>query len=317
MASALFTLADGAAAAVAVGGSAQPVGLNVTAGNTVTGQLSDMTGVTGYTARTIWNSANLSDFTFSQANFTINQTTGAWSFPAGSVEGVAYVVEVAILNSTLVPTVTRSYVGVYVSAQGGARVAFPSTAQTPNQLIALMSTAGSLPNTDPNAAFILNAATTNGQGSGGPTIVALVSLVCKASGIFDWSISAAQPAAAATEVVTWTATSQTGAAALAFTGNTAVGQGGQVGTAAAGTGIVVSTGGGGELTVAAPVTTVGTAAVGAFFAAQGTLHNVAGGTVLTPFARGNNVLLLLKITNSATNRVVSSINMTLRERLFE
>ena len=63
-------------------------------------------------------------------------------------------------------------------------------------------------------------------------------------------------------------------------------------------------------------TSIGTAGVGGRIASGGLLHNVAGGTVLTPFTRGNNVLLLLKVTNSATNRVVSNINMMLRERLF-
>ena len=84
----------------------------------------------------------------------------------------------------------------------------------------------------------------------------------------------------------------------------------------AGTGIAITTGGGGELVLAAPAVTVGTAAVGATFSQSGLLHNSNVATVITPFARGQSVLLLLKITNSATSRVVSSISMSIRERIF-
>jgi hypothetical protein len=213
---------------------------------------------------------------------------------------------------------------VYLSAQGSYRVAFPSTAQSMASLIAQLSTPATEPAGLPNMCFITNASTTNGQGVGGPTIVALCSLVCRASGVFDYVVSAAQPAAAATEVVTWTLTSQTGSAAMALTGatvaagsgGTANGLGGQFGSAAAGTGIVITTGGGGELTFNSQASTTGTAAVGQAFSSVGTLHNSASATTVTPFTRGNNVLLCLKITNSATNRVVSNINMSLRERLY-
>lgn len=323
MASALFTLADGAGSAVAVGGTSQPVGLNITAGNTVNGVVTDMSGVTGYTARTIWNNLGLSDAAFSAANFTINQSNGQWSFPAGSVDGSAYIVEVTILSFTTVPTVTRAIAGVYVSAKGSYGVLFPSTAQTQAQLVAMLSQpAGQLPAT--NAGWITNGATTNGQGSGGPTIVALVQLVCKSSGIFDYMVSASQNAAAATEVVTWTLTSQTGTAAVVLTGDgvapgsggVAQGIGSHVATAAAGTGIVISTGGGSEITWNSSAFTVGTAAVGSAFASVGTLHNSVSATAITPFTRGSNVFLVLKVTNSASNRVVNNINMSLHERLF-
>ena len=316
MASALFTLADGGGSAVAVGGASQPVGLNVTASNTVNGQIVDMSGVSGYMARTIWNNQGLADQTWSAANFTINQATGAFSFPAGTVEGAAYVVEVTIINYTSTPVYQRAYVGVYVSKQGGYRVAFSSAATTQQALIALLSQPATLPSGDPNAAFILNQATTNGQGSGGPTIVAAVSLVCSASGIFDYAVSASCPTAAAVDVSTWTVTAQTGTGALAFTGNTPVGQGGQFASAAAGTGIVVSSGGGGEITLGSFVKTIGTGAVGDAVCDAGALQNVIGGTTLTPFTRGNNVLLLLKYTNSVANRVVSQMKLSLRERLY-
>ncbi len=322
MASALFTLADGAGSATAVGGSSQAVGLNVTAGNTVNGQLTDIVGVTSYSVRSIWNNAGLSD---TGIVFTVNQATGAWSFPAGATEGVAYIIETTIINASSTPTVSVSRAGVYVSAQGAARVPFPTTAYTQLQLVNLMSQVASLAvMSDPNVCFITNASTTNGQGSGGPTIVAICSLVCRGSGIFDYVVSAAQPAAAAAEVVTWTLTSQTGSAAMALTGSTvaagsggtALGLGGQVASAAAGTGIVITTGGGGELTYNSQAGTVGTAAVGSAFSSVGTLQNSVSATAVTPFTRGNNVLLCLKVTNSATNRVISNINMSLKERLF-
>ena len=315
MASALFTLQDGSATAVAVGGSSQPVGLNVTAGNTVTGQVVDMSGVTGYTARTIWNNQNLSDVAFS-AGFTINQSTGAFSFAAGTVEGAAYVLEVTILTSTSTPTIARSYVGVYVSKQGSYRVAFPSTATTPQALINYLSSLQFAANGDPNAAFMDGYSTTNGQGSGGPTLIAVAQLTCSASGIFDYQVFASCPTAAAVDVTTFTVTSQTGTGAVAFTGNGAAGQGCQVATGAAGTGIVISTGGGGSITHAALAKTIGTAAVGDVCSASGVLQNVTNSGVLTPFTRGNNVFLCLAYTNSVANRVVSNISLSLRERLF-
>lgn len=315
MASALVTVADGAAAAVAVGGTAQPSGLNVTAGNVVTMSLTDTSGVTGWQIRSVYNSLGLNDQTWSQTNITVNQTTGVATvaIPATAEYGY-FVFQSEIVNATLTPAIRQVFWGMYVTAQGSYRLAFPTTGQTLFNLGQMMQTASTLPAADPNMALLQNAATTNGQGVGGPTICALLSLTAKYSGVFDYSVAAAQPAAAGAEVATFTLTSQTGAAALAFTGQTAAGVGGQISTAAAGTGIVVTTGGGGELVLGAPAFTVGTAAAGASFAQSGILHNSNVATVITPFARGNNVILLLKITNSATSRVVSSISMSLRER---
>jgi len=315
MASALVTVADGAAAAVAVGGSAQASGLNVTAGNTLTFALTDISGVTGWAIRSVANSLGLNDQTWSQANVVINQVAGTATVAIPSSYEYGWLVfQSEIINATLTPAVRQVFFGVYVSAQGSYRLAFPTTGQTLTAMIQMMQGAAVSPAADPNMALLQNVATTNGQGVGGPTICALLSLTCKYSGIFDYSVAAAQPAAAGAEVATFTLTSQTGAAALAFTGQTATGVGGQLSTGVAGTGIVVSTGGGGELVLAAPSFTVGTAAAGASFAQSGILHNSNVATVITPFARGQNVLLLLKITNSATSRVVSSISMSLRER---
>jgi len=315
MASSVFTLADGAGSATSVGTSSTPSGLNVTAGNTVNGQVVDMSGVVGFSARTIWNNLGLTDQVFSQSNFTINQATGAFSFPAGSVEGAAYIVEVAIVQSTLAPTVQRSLVGVYVSKQGSYRVNF-ANGMSQAAMIAALSAPFAMPSGDPNAAFMDGYSTTNAQGSGGPTLIAVAQLTCSASGIFDYVILASAAAAAAADVVTWTVTSQTGTGAVAFTGNGAAGQGCQVATGVAGTGIVISTGGGGAITHGTFAKTIGTAAVGDTVYAAGVLQNVTGSAVLTPFTRGSNVFLGLSITDSVANRVVSNISLSLRERLY-
>lgn len=315
MASALVTVADGAAAAVAVGGTAQPSGLNVTAGNVVTMSLVDTSGVTGWQIRSVANGLGLNDQVWSQANIAINQATGVATFTApASGEYGYFVFQSEIVNATLTPAVRQAFFGIYLSAQGSYRVAFPSTGQTLLAMTQFMQTLALMPPGDPNMALLQNAATTNGQGVGGPTICALLSLTAKYTGVFDYCVAAAQPAAAGGEVATFTLTSQTGASALALTGQAAAGVGGQISTAAAGTGIVVTTGGGGELILGAPAFTIGTAAAGASFAQSGILHNSNVATVITPFARGSNVLLLLKITNSVTSRVVSSISMSLRER---
>lgn len=315
MASALVTVADGAATAVAVGGAAQPSGLNVTAGNTLTFALTDISGVTGWAIRSVANSLGLNDQAFSQASVAINQAAGTATvaIPA-SYEYGWFVFQSEIINATLTPAVRQAFFGVYVSAQGSFRLTFPTTGQSLTAMILMMQGAAVSPAADPNMALLQNVATVNGQGVGGPTICALLSLTAKYSGVFDYSVAAAQPAAAGAEAVTFTLTSQTGTPALVFTGQGAAGVGGQIATGAAGTGIAVSAGGGGELILAAPAFTVGTAAAGASFAQSGILHNSNVATVITPFARGSNVLLLLKITNSVTSRVVSSISMSLRER---
>lgn len=157
-----------------------------------------------------------------------------------------------------------------------------------------------------NISTLIDGATTNGEGVGGPTICALLQTTAKASGMFLWWASACQPAAAATEVCTMTVTMQDGAGAVTLTGNgVGTGLNAQVATAAAGTGIVITAGGGDERTLAAPSGTVGTAAVGAAFS--------AGGLNSFQITKGNNVFLCLKWTNSATNRVVSSMSLGLIE----
>ncbi len=164
-----------------------------------------------------------------------------------------------------------------------------------------------------NVAYAHNVATTNGMGVGGPTIVALAVLTVKASGIFDYSVVAQMSAAAATETVVWTVTGQTGTGTPTFTGNTAAGVGCQNATGAAGTPIAITAGGGGEFTLHSSAKVIGTAATGDQFSASGTLSNDAvSATAITPFARGNNVFLILKVTEGVNHPVVWSLS--LRER---
>jgi len=170
-----------------------------------------------------------------------------------------------------------------------------------------------------NRAYLFNQATTNGQGVGGPTIVGVVSVPCKGSGIFLATVKCSQAAAAATEVVTMTVTGQTGAGALTINGGVGAGTlgpapaGGYANVTGgnAGNGLVIAAGGGGEFTIDTQAITVGTAAVGATFSWSGIIQNQFA-AVEQPFTRGNNVLLVCKITNSATNRVCN-LSMSIAE----
>jgi hypothetical protein len=167
-----------------------------------------------------------------------------------------------------------------------------------------------------NKGWMNDQTTTNGQGVGGPTTVAIVQATARGSGIFRFNAAAAQAAAAAAEVVTWDVSYEEGTGVVTATGGTAATLGGKssgevlYASAAAGTGIVITAGGGTNEQLASEATTIGTAAVGSDFAAGGLFWN---NVTNLPFAAGTNVILKLRITNSATNRVVSSINVALEE----
>lgn len=175
-----------------------------------------------------------------------------------------------------------------------------------------------------NYIAITQGVTTNPEGAGGPTIVALVKTTVKASGIFLWSVSA-DAAAVAADVGTWTVTSQSGAGAVTSTGGGAPGGviegktgssfSALVATAVAGTGIVITAGGGGELTQYTRAETEATAGANDTVSASGIMQNsvtaAAGANV--PFGSGVNVFLVLKYTNSVANRAITSINMSLLE----
>ena len=99
-------------------------------------------------------------------------------------------------------------------------------------------------------------------------------------------------------------------------------------TAAAGTGIVITAGGGGSKTQYSSARTIGAGAtLQDCFYAQGVMVNVApaagapqvqasGPTQYrsaSSFTLGNNVFLCLAYTNSAANRAISGISMELEE----
>lgn len=314
MASALVTVQDGAAVAVAIGGANQPAGINVTQGNTVTVALTDITGVTGWQLRSVLNNQGINDLAFN-ANIAINQSTGVATITMPATEYAYFVFQSEVISATINPTVRQCFFGVYISAQGSYRVTFPATGSTLGALGTLMQGAAQMPVGDPNLALLTNVSPTNAQGAGGPTCVALLTLVSKYSGVFDFTVSGLSAAGAA-DVSTWSIITQTGLVAPTYTGATTSGVGGQLSTGAAGTGIALATGGGGLLTQAAQSITVGTGATGDRFSTAGMLHNSVTAGAITPFARGSYVILQLSYTNTVASRALSGLCMSLRERAF-
>ena len=315
MASALVTVQDGSAVAVAIGGANQSAGINVTQGNTVTVALTDITGVTGWQLRSVLNNQSINDLAFNASNIAINQSTGVATITMPSTEYAYFVFQSEVISATINPTVRQCFFGVYISAQGSYRVTFPATGSTLGALGTLMQAAAQMPVGDPNLALLTNVSPTNAQGAGGPTCVALLALVSKYSGVFDFTVSGLAAAAAA-DVSTWSIITQTGLVAPTYTGATPSGVSGQLSTGAAGTGIALATGGGGLLTQAAQSITVGTGATGDRFSTAGMLHNSVTAGVITPFARGSSVILQLSYTNTVASRALSGLCMSLRERAF-
>jgi len=169
-----------------------------------------------------------------------------------------------------------------------------------------------------NRGWITDQTTSNAQGAGGPTIVALIQTTVKATGIFSWRASA-ELAAVAADVVTWTVTLQSGNGAVTTTGGTFTGTsngnaptGGLalISTGVAGTGIVITAGAGASQTLVSSGKTIGTAAVNDLFAASGLAWS---NTLGAPYTDGTNVFLCLAVTDSVANRAVSNINLSLEE----
>ena len=314
MASALVTVQDGSAVAVAIGGANQSAGINVTQGNTVTVALTDITGVTGWQLRSVLNNQGINDLAFN-ANIAISQSTGVATITMPSTEYAYFVFQSEIISATINPTVRQCFFGVYISAQGSYRVTFPATGSTLGALGTLMQAAAQMPVGDPNLALLTNVSPTNAQGASGPTCVALLTLVAKYSGVFDFTVSGLS-AAAASDVSTWSIITQAGLVAPTYTGATASGVSGQLSTGVAGTGIALASGGGSLLTQAAQSITVGTGATGDRFSTAGMLHNSVTAGVITPFARGSSVVLQLSYTNTVASRAISGLCMSLRERAF-
>ena len=315
MASALVTVQDGAAVAVAIGGANQSAGINVTQGNTVTVALTDITGVTGWQLRSVLNNQSINDLAFNASNIAINQSTGVATITMPSTEYAYFVFQSEVISATINPTVRQCFFGVYISAQGSYRVTFPATGSTLGALGTLMQAAAQMPVGDPNLALLTNVSPTNAQGAGGPTCVALLTLVSKYSGVFDFTVSGLAAAAAA-DVSTWSIITQTGLVAPTYTGATPSGVSGQLSTGAAGTGIALATGGGGLLTQSSQSITIGTGATGDRFSPAGLIHNSVTAGIITPFARGSYVILQLSYTNTVASRALSGLCMSLRERAF-
>ena len=167
-------------------------------------------------------------------------------------------------------------------------------------------------------------ATTNGQGVGGPTIVAVTQAVVTGTGLFRWTVSCNIPTAAAGDVSTPQLVFQCGTGAVTYTGAGNVGSNNGsivpagatvvVANGGAGTGIVITGGLTGPTTCtpgAQVQKTIGTTAVGDGFSASGFLRAASG--VGLPF--GANVFAELEYTNSGGNRIVQNIVLTLEEVL--
>lgn len=166
--------------------------------------------------------------------------------------------------------------------------------------------------------YMTDQATTNGQGSGGPTTVGVVYAVSRYSGIFRWGVSATQEAAAAGETVTWNVGQQFSGAVpggpVGVTGGVAAaGSQAFYANGVAGTGISAISNLGTSNGLATETDKVATLGIGSRIAATGMMGAGVAGTTETPFARGANVALTLAVTNDMTNRVVSSMNMWLEE----
>ena len=208
----------------------------------------------------------------------------------------------------------------------------------------------------PNLVSLPNSAPGNNQGMGGPTAIAYVAATCLYTGVFRWSAKA-QATTVAGDVSTWTVTSQTGAGAITTTGATTLVQanaaavpapganslgiilaptfGGNMQTGLsngmAGTGIVITAGGGGAKTQDSSARTIGAGAtLQDFYSASGLMVNVApvagapqiqsasvqNYRTASSFPLGSNVFLILSYTNSAANRAISGIELTLEEVQF-
>lgn len=162
-----------------------------------------------------------------------------------------------------------------------------------------------------NRAFCVEQATTNVQGfTGGGGIIALATLKAKASGLFVWGVSFDHNAAAA-DAVSVSTTFETGVGAVVLANAGAVGTGCSVDTAATGTYIGITNGGGvGQYTAHALAETIATAGSGLLYTAGG----IAGADAAnTPVAVGDNILMALHLVNSAHDETCHAITLSLYE----
>ncbi len=174
-----------------------------------------------------------------------------------------------------------------------------------------------------NVGAIYDQNTTSNQGSGGPTIVALIQLTVKGSGRFRFSAKA-NATVVSGDTSQWTLTTQSGTGAVTTTGGASTGGSNGIVPATGvalvsnsgvpGTGIVITGGNGLDTQTIATEGGGTTIGVGATlldkFNASGVLQNGNNG----PFApSGSNVFLILSYTNSAGNRQIGNIVLSLEE----
>lgn len=162
-----------------------------------------------------------------------------------------------------------------------------------------------------NRAFCVEQATTNAQGhTGAGGVIANASLTSKTSGLFMWSASVNFGATAA-DAVTISTLVESGVGAVTVTGGGAAGTGCLVDTAATGTYLVVTGGGGvGQFTAHSLVETVGTAGAGLLYTASGIVGADANNT---PITVGHNIILSLKIVDATSDGTCHGITLSLME----
>ena len=224
--------------------------------------------------------------------------------------------------------------GTVTSVTGSAPIVITGSAASPNVTItaATDGAAGSMSAADKtkldgitvgNVGAIYDQNTTSNQGSGGPTIVALIQLTVKGSGRFRFSAKA-NATVVSGDTSQWTLTTQSGTGAVTTTGGASTGSSNGIVPATGvalvsnsgvpGTGIVIT--GGNGLDTQTIATEGGGTTIGAGatlldkFNASGVLQNGGYG----PFApSGSNVFLILSYTNSAGNRQIGNIVLSLEE----
>jgi hypothetical protein len=224
--------------------------------------------------------------------------------------------------------------GTVTSVTGSAPIVITGSAANPNVTItaATDGAAGSMSATDKtkldgitvgNVGAIYDQNTASNQGSGGPTIVALIQLTVKGSGRFRFSAKA-NATVVSGDTSQWTLTTQSGTGAVTTTGGATTGSSNGIvpttgvalvsNSGVPGTGIVIT--GGNGLDTQTIATEGGGTTIGAGatlldkFNASGVLQNGNNG----PFApSGSNVFLILSYTNSNGNRQIGDIVLSLEE----
>ena len=191
---------------------------------------------------------------------------------------------------------------------GRSPIVIGGTATNPN--ITIVSNIGSIYDQSP----------TSLQGSGGPTIIALIQAVVKGSGIFRFSAKG-QVTCVAGDQSTWALTTQMGTGVVTTTGGSSTGTSNGIiptggvalisSSVVAGTGIAITGGSGlNTQTLAQEVATIAAASTLVDkFSVAGITQNGNNG----PFTLGNNAFLILSYTNNTANRQLGDIGLSFEE----